>query len=150
VIPDFRPGPDQLPPALGVGDLNFAFHFTEPELAWQIIARGHHPATQIAGKGWGIYLSTWGPHNSTGVELLERLFAGNANKIPNLWGTLVYRIQPDKQGLPVIPDPTLGDGAFFTPVSRSGFAYVYDYVLAIGVASFRKGSQWMWYELARP
>lgn len=149
-LPQYRPGIEQLPPALRELDpATFAFHFSEPERVGRIVGSDTHPATAVGAGDHRVYLTRLGPHVADAATILERLFVGNRARIPSLWGVLVYRVQPNALGLAVLPDLTLPADAqaFYTPAFRSGLRPVSDYLLACGYANpAGSGLRWAWVE----
>ena len=147
-LPSYVPGIGHLPPSLRhINPEEFAFHFTEPELAAEIVRTGVHHGTLVAPGRWGFHVSLLGPHNASAEDIWNAIFLGRPAKAPCLWGAMIYRVQPHPNGLALLPDPTLApDIAFYTLVHRSGMAYVPDYLLAWGCASRPDGSAWHWTE----
>jgi hypothetical protein len=127
----------------------FALHFTEPELAEQIVATNSHRPSIVGTSQYGIFVARLGPHPDDALSLLAKLFVGNVAKAPRLWSAIVYRTAPTaRTGLHVVPDLTLASvPAFYHPTHRSGIDTVADYLLAWGVAApYASGAQWLWAE----
>ena len=147
VLPEYAPNEGHLPPSLRGRNQDFAFHFTEPELAAEIVRTGVHRGTGSAAGPSRLYMTHLGPHNAPAEVIWQAIFLGRIAKSPCLWGALIYRIQPHPNGLSLIPDPSLAPGiAFYYPTHRSGLAYVPDYLLAWGCASRPDGTAWHWTE----
>ena len=150
VLPLYLPGSQQLPPSLrSLHPGEFALHFTEPELAEQIVATNRHRPSVIGTGQYGIFVARLGPHTDDAPSLLAKLFVGNVARIPRLWSAIAYRTWPAAPtGLPVVPDLSLPSvPAFYHPTHRAGIDTVADYLLAWGVAApYASGAQWLWAE----
>jgi hypothetical protein len=127
--------------------IDFAFHFTEPERAEEIVRSGHQKASRHPSGRSVLYLTGLGPHAQSARELLDTIFATNGLKGRCLWGALIYRVTPgDPNGLAVYRDPRTPEWALLYECARSGFAYVYDYLLGWGTAAPEQAETqtWMW------
>jgi len=149
-LPQYIPGPDQLPASLRGTTNGCLFHYTEPWRALAIRADDLQFAKQLPNGSWGVFLTELTPGTHDSAALLRILFGGNVASSPRLWACIVYRAQPaDPTGYPgIFPDPGHPHpGVLIAPTHRNGIWPVSQYLRAIGFAEpAQTGVQWAWWE----
>lgn len=150
LLPQYTPGPLQLPPSLRNGQaVSCRFHYTERWRAEAIRASDQHEPKKLRNGSWGVYLTECTPETHDSTALLSILFGGNFAKAPRLWACVVYRVSPDPTGYPgIFPDPWRPHpGVWVAPTYRSGIYPVSSYIRALGFAEpTQTGVQWAWWE----
>jgi hypothetical protein len=144
LLPRYIPGPQHLPRLIRGRTDGFAFFFTEPEIALDIYRHNRQKLTPTQGLGDGIVLSLAGPQDTSAPRLRDALIGRQIFLSSELWGALIYRIQPAQAGLPVVP--IVGsDRLVFFPTPSSSLEYVADYLIAWGFARPEDwGDSWQW------